>query len=412
MLTMNITYPHEVTRKNIMSTLDQLMQGCASALHRAPWEVQKHLTYLQEKQLLTLAKDVSHLSIETIIAWGVPMRLGLEMKYQSGIFSKRPMLLYAVHRWLNARGKRKDTDEWSVSSDDVKFSSFRLEPTAHTRAKDFITSHIQTFLTKFRLRRKTRLDATCEVAQWLGNIAIVLSRPESEIAWRKFLVTKHWLRTIQDLSYVPDAIWQSWSVQGHIPYKVALMLGKLESVALPFKFPVLPSTVKRSAASLHSAGSANNGKSKLAVLPKSTSVTTASFSGSEVASSAFTSSLKTLQDKLLEFTAKSSEDEPSWLVRNFQVKATCEKKQVTLSFNRRNSRWFLDVRLPSGELHKAVNLLTVSKVARPKDDRYVLVKHQEGGDTRDLVIECDECPKVSKSVRKVINWVREQSFIN
>ena len=390
-----------------MSSIDQLMGACASAMKHGSWEVHKYLIYLQEKQLLRFAKDVKDIKVETLAAWGIPMRLGLEMKYQSGILSKKPILQYAVNHWLSKRGRRKDFDEWSVSSDDLRLSSFRLEPTAHTRAKDFISGHIQPLLWKFRLRLKARFDENCEVSQWIKTIAQILDRPDMASTWKRFLVIENWIRTVQDVKLISETTWQKWSIEDKIPFKISILLRKLESITVPFKYPILPLTVKRSTGS----------KSKLDILPKRTSSTNAANSekspASQVVNSVFVSSLRTLQDKLLEFTAQVKEEEPSWLLRNFKATVEISGLTVVLVFNSRQSRWFLDAKTMSGDIYVSVNLLKVSKVARVKEDTHLLIKHKEKhGEINDLIIECgNDCAKISKVVRKIINWNREGSVL-
>ena len=91
-----------------------------------------------------------------------------------------------------------------------------------------------------------------------------------------------------------------------------------------------------------------------------------------------------------------------------------EKEAVEVCFTRRLARWYLEVKqLTSGEVVSSVNLLTVSKVTRPKEEKRILIKHKEAGEIKDLVVECEsDAKELSKKIRKVINWARGESLIN
>jgi hypothetical protein len=152
-------------------------------------------------------------------------------------------------------------------------------------------------------------------------------------------------------------------------------------------------------------------------MQKSTSAAETSDTATTATSSSgmLTSSLKTLQEKLLEFTAKRKEEDPEWLAKSCRATAKVNKESVEMYFGRRQSRWHLEMKENrGGEVVHSVNLLTVSKVARLKEESVILIKHREAGENKELVIECDEgeiSKDLSKKIRKVINWAREQSSL-
>ena len=419
----------------------KLLYQAGIRIGRCLSEVLPYAIYIREVQLIGFSRDIRKINPQTMIKWGLPARLAVEVKVLADLYYFESSVLKLARTWRRKLKPRlvamKSQDfEWDVASSDFSEDDFKQPDgeDTHKTANEKIKNALQVHVHKWRLRRSTRVDQNCQVAVKLHHIANVFRVEQAEyVQWYKLLVKRHWIRKIEDVRCIPDDIWQQWSCEG-LPWRVATALRSFDPVIISPEIPMLPAVSPwRSPRNKV----ARQSDASLATRPGISSSTFAEESNNSIVpttastSPRIVNSLLTLQSKLLEFTkdrprqklveASPAEDAEIAAAKFTSVMEVNVDGTWSQPFSFRlvqssRMKWAL-AWWPVGKEQQGpvghVAVLSIAKVARSEALVFV-IKYRSSSKVEEIYLRCkseEEQTSTAKLLRRLIRETRMKTVI-
>ena len=423
-----------------MPRTQKLVQQAGIRLGRCLSEVLPFVVYIREVQLVAFSRDIRKVELQTMISWGLPARLAVEVKRLADLYYFESSVLKLAKIWRRKLKPRlltmkSDNFEWDVASSDFSVDDFKLvdDEEEHRKANEKIREILQQHVHKWRLRRTSRIDKESEVAVKLRQIAKVLHVDgESSHSWFILLVKRHWLRTIEDVHHIPDHVWQRWSSAG-LPWRVAIALRCFDSTSFSREIPMLPvASPWRSPRKTNQVGKASSASLETRPGVSSSSVAEDEPQNEPALNAvpsppSLVNSLVTLQSKLIEFSkdrlkpkvADNTTEDAELTAFKFKVK-------MQISINGTWSELFTFRLVQSSRLKWAlawwsvgrehqsaaghVAVLSIAKVARTEALIFV-IKYRSSSKVEEMYLKCqseDDQMATAKLLRRLIRETREK----